>query len=88
MCNCCHEELSHVGFRGMQEALELWTKNQVDCHKQSLKGYSRRSLENSCVENNVEGLVQKALEGNNISNWPKGHSQYFSKETGYSSLGK
>lgn len=54
--------------------MELWAKKEVECYKESLMGYSIRSLEDSYVESNVEGVVQKALEGTNISKWAKGHS--------------
>lgn len=54
----------------MRKPPELWTRNMVECCKQSLKDYHSRNLENRNAESNVfcGGPDQEVLEWNNITN--------------------
>ena len=49
--------------------MELWARKRVEWYKQSLKGYSSRSLEESSIESKVDyrGATQEAAEVYSIS---------------------
>lgn len=59
-----------------QKILERWKRKAVECCKQTLVAYPRRSLEGSRAESHADygGPAQELSEGNNICNWATEHS--------------
>lgn len=68
-------DLGILMFGGLWNALELWTRETVECCKQSLRGHTSRSSEDSNVESNVDGsnTVQEISKRSNIGSCTRCH---------------